>query len=324
MNLQVTKHLKLAVKQYLVLSLASIVLPTVAANGQMINTSMPFTTVSDSFYENHGVNFGFTLPGGRGNGSRIVGLDALGNQPPNLSFSQGGSSAATPVFGGYNPATAGTFGFGVRNPNGGGFSLGLSLAKGRNRQSITTAPSLTTQNGYGGGLSTGSVRPFVTGVIPIVGHGGAPIMPMSQDVYVPDNAVTRAMNSGQLKLGPSQPRHHVASNEPVTYSNPESTATTGDMSVSAIKAEREKKLLAEQRRLESMMDEARKLESEKKFVESSNSVSQSSWRNRRRSDEGANQVVDQRASKQGLARQNSVGMCLRPEARVVPINLSTY
>ena len=236
------------------------------STGQMINTTTPFNSVSDSFFENHGVSFGFSLPGGTGNGSRVVGLSPFGITP-NLNFSQGTALGGTPTFGGFNPANAGTFGFSNRGRNGGGFDLGISLSKGSERQSFTTAPTLTTQNGLGGGLSSGSVRPFVTGIVPIVGQRGAPLLPMSQPVQVVDNAVTRALGSGKLQLGNAPPTNHEPVGGPLNYSNPGSSATTTDASVTEIKAARQRKLDAERSRVEAIVLAGKALKDEGKFVE---------------------------------------------------------
>lgn len=233
-------------------------------HAQNVNVTTPFTSNSDRYFENFGVGFGFSLPGGRGNGSRVVGYGPQGQFFPNVRFSNG-VNGAIPPFGGFNPNGAARFGFGNRNADGSGYSLGFNMAQGSNRQSITTAPSLTTQNGFGGSMSTGQVRPFVTGVIPVVGQGFGP---NARPVYSIDNGVTRALQSGQLDLsGRIAPQPKPASEEPQNYSHPQSTAISGDISVSAIKAERVRKLAASRQRLESKLAEAKKLESEFKFAE---------------------------------------------------------
>ena len=60
---------------------------------QQVGVSTPFTSVSDSYYENHGVGFGFSLPGGRGPGSKVVGYNGFG-RTPNLRFTQNGAASA--------------------------------------------------------------------------------------------------------------------------------------------------------------------------------------------------------------------------------------
>jgi len=240
------------------------------AYSQNINTQTPFTSLNDGFYENFGVNFGFSIPGGRGNGSRVVGYGPQGQLLPNLVF-QNGSGGAIPPFGGYSPNSGATFGFGSRGPNGGGYSLGFNLAQGSTRTSTTVAPSLTTQNGFGGTMFSGQTRPFVTGVVPVVGRGFSNVQPglgggvpsgFGQSVYQPDNGVTRAIQSGQLDFSrPSTPAPRESAS--VSFSKQNSTAAQGELSVSQIKAERKRKIEARQRLFESTLREAQTLEAAK-------------------------------------------------------------
>lgn len=234
-------------------------------SAQNINVSGPVTTNSGSFFENNGVNFGFSLPGGRGNGSRVVGF-GRGGVTPNLVFQNGGGGVVPP-FGGFNPASGASFGFGRAGSNGGGFSLGLNLAQGSSRQSTTTTPSLTTQNGGGGTLFSGQVRPFATGIIPIVGQGGD-FRPRQNFVELPtqDNGVTRALQSGQLNSVQRPREERFQPSAPLNYSDSQSTATTGDLSVNAIKAERERRIAAQNQIISGMIESARQLEQEKEFA----------------------------------------------------------
>lgn len=245
-------------------------------DAQNINVSTPFTSLNDSFYENFGVNFGFGFRGGRGNGSRVVGYGPQGQLQPNIVFSQNGFAGTIPPFGGYSPNAGATFGFGNVGRNG-GYSLGFNFAQGSTRTSTTVAPSLTVQNGFGGSLISGQTRPFVTGMIPVVGGGvpgfsnvmpGYGFDPGYRDIVPMDNGVTRAFRSGQLKLGSrSQPTQRTAPSTPVTFSNKNSSALTGDLSVAQIKAERVKRMAARQRQFESTLAEAKQLESDKRYAE---------------------------------------------------------
>ncbi len=235
----------------------------VVASAQNVNVSTPFSSNSSSYFENTGVNFGFTFPGGRGNGSRVVGLGPQGQLRPNVGFQRGGGGAI-PIFGGYNPATAARFGLNRRNSNGSGYSLGLTMSKGSNRQSITTTPSLTVQNGFGGSISSGQFSPFVTGVIPVVGQSG--FSPNFNTVYQPDNGVTRAIRSGQLNLdSPIQPEATLPSG-PANYSHPQSSAKQGDLSIKQIKANRNRRLALRSQQLQSTLSEAKQLEAEQDYA----------------------------------------------------------
>ena len=216
------------------------------AVAQQIFVETPSTTVSDSFFENTGVNFGFSLPGGQGNGSRVVGLDALGRPLGNVTFSQGSAGSALPPFGGFDPNSGGRTGFAVLGENGGGFSLGLNFGSGSTRTLQSTTPGITVQNGFGGTLFDGSIRPFVTGVIPVVGNQRqGPI----------DNGVTRALNSGQLQLGnlggeQSTYESNYVAPAPVRSV---SSAETSMASVDSIVAAREAKQAARTKKLNSLI-----------------------------------------------------------------------
>jgi hypothetical protein len=163
--------------------------------GQQIGVGTPFNSYGDSYYERMGVNFGFSFPGGRslGGGSRIVGLLPNGQLNPggNLVFGQNSFGSALPAFGGYDPQASARFGFNSIGRGGGGFSLGLEMGKGSSRTVTSSAPHMIVQNGMGGSMFSGELRPFVTGLIPI--NGTAVASP-------PVNGVTLARDSGQLDL----------------------------------------------------------------------------------------------------------------------------
>ncbi len=212
---------------------------------QQIQVSTPFTSVNDSFYERQGVNFGFSIPGGRGPGSRIVGYGP-GGIMPNIGFNQGGFGAAIPPFGGYDPNSDARFGFAHIGPNGGGYSLGFQMGKGNSRSIVSTTPSIVVQNGFGGSVIDGAFVPFVTGVTPVVGDGGNIIVPR-------DNAVTRAINSGQLDLTRPPLDEEVVTRPSRIYSNPGSTAQSGDLSVEAIKAARAAAIAEKQQQLNELI-----------------------------------------------------------------------
>lgn len=232
---------------------------------QMINVGTPFNSVSDSYFERNGVNFGFSLPGGRGNGSRVVGLNPLGMITPNINFTQNGFGSAVPPFGGYDPGASARTGFGVINSNGGGFSLGLELGKGSSRSITSTVPSVTVPNGFGGSIQSGSLRPFVTGVVPVVSAGNG-FLPRATPVQpAPYDAVTQAVQSGQLRLGgPVEPAP--VKPGPVNYAPELSSAETSDISVAAIKARRAAAKRAKEERLEYLINSIAQLEADRDFV----------------------------------------------------------
>jgi hypothetical protein len=236
----------------MVLCWCALSLPIVSA--QMIGVGTPMNGFGNSWYERQGVGFGFSLPGGQWGGSRVVGLLPNGQFNPtgHLQFTQGSFGSAIPTFGGYDPNAAGRFGFGVGG-QGGGFRLGLEFGKGSTRTITSTAPSLMVQNGAGGFISSGQWTPFVTGWIPVVGNYSGP-----QPI---DNAVTRAVQSGQLRLDNLGSRSYENSALPTESSSrsdeslTRSTAETASESVAAIRATKAAEKEAVKQQLAELMAE---------------------------------------------------------------------
>lgn len=217
----------------------------VDTQAQQIGISTPFTSVGDSYYENLGVNFGFSFPGGRGPGSRVVGYAGNGVFTPNIGFQQGSAGATIPPFGGFDPNAGANFGFARINPGGGGFNLGFSLGKGNTRTLTSTAPSVVVPNGFGGSIFSGSFSPFVTSVTPVVGNRFD--LPL-------DNAVTRALQSGQLDTTYSGEREESRYVRSGTVHVSESSAKYGDASVDSIKAQRLAQQRAQLNEVQSLID----------------------------------------------------------------------
>ena len=119
---------------------------------------------SNNFFENNTVGFGFSIPGGSNAGGRSA--------VTGISFQQGGAGDAVPPFGGFRSGDANTFGFGV-NSGRGGFNLGISASQGSSDFLVAQAASVTVADGETGSISFGSLRPFVTSVVPVVGGFGA-------------------------------------------------------------------------------------------------------------------------------------------------------
>jgi hypothetical protein len=116
------------------------------ARAQYSAISSPLNTAGNSFAENIGVNWGFS---GR-----------------NFFFNNGG--AALPPFGGHDPGADATFGFGGR-----GFSFNLTAGQGSSTTMGSQTGTITVPNGVPGFLFDGRQRPFVTGLVPVVGAGWA-------------------------------------------------------------------------------------------------------------------------------------------------------
>ena len=260
---------------------------TRSAISQMINVETPFTTASDSFFENFGVNFGFQIAGGgtAGGRSRVVGLLPGGQISPNgnLVFSQNSAGSAIPQFGGYDPNTSATFGYINSTGNGSGYSLGFDLSSGSTRTLTSQAPNVTVFNGQSGTVNSNQLRPFVTGIIPVVGlgtpNGYQPVRNWGvTPVYPRTNRFAEMLNASDAWRSVSQARaqnrksieHNTADQKSsnvstASYSNSNSSANYGDLSVAEIKRQRQAKIDAEKQELHSIIAKARSLEAEGKY-----------------------------------------------------------
>ncbi len=126
---------------------------TVKAHAQpMIHQSVPFQSFGSSYYENTGVFWNLSGPGFFANfgGNASV---PFGNADPNAGLRTGAA-----------------FNKGALSGN-----IGFQFGQGSNRSSVSTVPSLTTTNGYPGVIADQTMRPFVTGITPVV--GGQVLMP---------------------------------------------------------------------------------------------------------------------------------------------------
>ena len=143
----------------------------------LLTLGAPFQSGGDGFFENVGVGFGFNIPGASATGGRsaIVGLTPQGAfNPGGINFGQGGAGAALPPFGGFTPGNGSSFGFTI-NSGRGSATFGLTADQGSSRSLVSQSASVTVMNGGTGFISDSSLRPFVTGVVPVVGGfaGGA-------------------------------------------------------------------------------------------------------------------------------------------------------
>lgn len=139
------------IQRAIALSLLAMAAP---ANGQFapqVTLATPLHSISDSFFENTGVNFGFRH-----------------DTPTSRMFFNNGLGQAIPAFGGFDPGAQSSFGLQGRRGNW-SWNLGLTGGQGSSRRSVTTTPILTLPNGGFGFINDTINRPFVTGIIPVVG-----------------------------------------------------------------------------------------------------------------------------------------------------------
>lgn len=202
---------------------------------QQATVGVPLPVVSDSFYEHYGIGWGFgrRFPGGGG------------------YFFNNGGGGGIPAFGGFDPNAGARLGFGGAGP-GGAFGFGFSAAQGADRSFTSTTPFLTLPNGGAGSLFSGEIRPFVTGVVPVVGDGG-PVLktdPLTErlrrmrDGETPGVRTTtgRAMATTREPIA-SEPRDASKAPSASVTSNGDaastSTAEHGDLSVREIRRRRD-------------------------------------------------------------------------------------
>ncbi len=143
----------LSIHHTLALLLLMAAIPAHAQFAPQVTLATPQHSISDSFYDGFGVNFGFRH-----------------DTPNSQMFFNNGLGQAVPAFGGFDPGAQSTFGLQGRRGNW-SWNLGLTGGQGSSRSSVTTTPMLTLPNGGFGFINDTSVRPFVTGVIPVVGAG---------------------------------------------------------------------------------------------------------------------------------------------------------
>jgi general secretion pathway protein D len=159
-----------------------------------VTIEVRFITLADNFFERIGVDFDFNIddnftgpqiPISQDSGrSAVIGLDpALSPalQPTanlDLQFRQGSFNATVPNIPGvgFDPATAGTFGFAILSDIEAFFLI--SAAQGDTRSNILQAPKVTLFNGQTAFISDTSQRPFVTSIIPVVGDFAAAQQPV--------------------------------------------------------------------------------------------------------------------------------------------------
>ena len=161
-------------------------------NDVQIVVEVRFMILSDDFFERIGVDFDFNLNDNAPEGlaaidnvdkSAVVGFNAgsiTGDQ--DVQFAQDSFSQAIPAFGGSPAASAANFGFAILSDIEVFFLL--QAAKGNSRSNVMQAPTVTMFNGQSASISDGQSRPFVTGVIPVVGDfavGQQPIITLIPD-----------------------------------------------------------------------------------------------------------------------------------------------
>lgn len=176
------------------------------ASAQYSFIETPFNSASHSFYENIGTAWGVQ---GRG-----------------WFFNFGGGGAGNPApFGGFDPNAQANFGTGFR---GNGFSGNFRLTAGQGSDSTLTSstPGVMVPNGGMGFFSDVQQRPFVLGVVPVVGE---PVSPLRWRL---ERMAELGNSPGGRATEADRPNDKIGRGSSGT-----SSASRGDLSVAAIKAQ---------------------------------------------------------------------------------------
>ncbi len=181
----------------LAVAVVTLLTSTAAAQYSLIQNN--FNTVGSSFFERQGVNFGFNIRGG----GNIVGIGPDGQATPNgdIQFRQGGFGAAQPAFGNATPGAGLQSGFAIRG-SGGDMFFNFDFSQGSSTTNVSQSPSVMVPNGGTGFMSDSTMRPFVIGLIPVVGNGGA---------YIPPVMSPYGLQGRLPRGGPSRLQHALAS-----------------------------------------------------------------------------------------------------------------
>lgn len=204
-------------------------LPSVAT-AQYSYTQSPFNTASHSFYENIGVSWGLQGKGWFAN------------------FGGAGGGGVPAPFGGFDPNAQANLGVGFRGQGVSGH-FALTAGQGSDRTMTSTTPSVTVPNGGMGFFSDVQQRPFVMGVIPIVGEGVSPVR------WRLERMAEQGDSPGVGGSDADRPQQSGGGG-----SSSSSTAERGDLSVSAIKARQAAEEEAKSAEVAELLQRAREYE----------------------------------------------------------------
>src|SRR5262245_21900482 len=160
-----------------------------------VTIEVRFIRLNDSFFERIGIDFDANIgppastdtinPDGtynRSQPSAIVGARqaVIGDLPVftadlEVPFRRGSFQASAPAFGGFDANQAANFGFAILSDIEAYFLI--EAAQGDRRTNILNAPKVTLFNGQQAFVADATQRPFVVGVIPVVGEFAAAQQP---------------------------------------------------------------------------------------------------------------------------------------------------
>jgi hypothetical protein len=206
------------------------------ASAQYSFVQTPFNGASNSFYENIGTSWALQ---GRG------------------WFANFGGAAGAGVpagFGGFDPNAQANLGVGFR---GNGFSgrFNLTAGQGSDMSLTTSTPGVTVANGGIGFFSDVQQRPFVLGIVPVVGE---PVSPLKW-------RLERMAETGESP-GAGPAKEPGGEQDGGGSSSGKSTAERGDLSVAAIKAQQAEEEAAKASEVAELLAKAREYEAAGKIA----------------------------------------------------------
>jgi hypothetical protein len=220
------------------------------AAAQQVHVQTPLHSTSSNFYEHFNVGWRY--------------------QRGNMFFDFNGP--ALPPFGGYNPNADSRFGIAQRWGNG-NFSFNFAAGQGSTRTTTMSAPSVTSLNGVPASFQDVTIRPFVTGLIPVV--GGFQMFPVPNFAASPPQVISplagkieslkSQLPNGQMPKRPRDLAPRSSDSDSVdgaaapvyTSANRNSSAQRGDVSVEEIRRQQSEEDSANQREIDRLCSEAR-------------------------------------------------------------------
>jgi len=208
-----------------------------SADAQYSKVSAPFHNSSHSFHENIGGSWGFNLKGGK----NVVGLNPDGSftADGSIPFRFGNGGSARPPFGGHDPNNDATLGWATQGKWGNAF-FNFSAGQGSDSTFTSQTPTVVIPNGGRGTFIDATQRPFVTGLVPVVGHwSGMPVYPPTQRQSVSPLAGRLQQLQAQQRLA-EPARQQAAADRGLALGGGgtprgASTAAHGDLSVAEIR-----------------------------------------------------------------------------------------
>jgi hypothetical protein len=222
-------------------AVATVACPVVVL-AQDVVVGTPLHNLGDSFYESFGTS---------------------GSWSGGNAFFNWGGGGAVPPYGGYDPSADARFGF-----SAGGLHLGFTAGQGSSRFSSSQTPMVTVPNGGMGGMFSGTLTPFVTGFVPVVGedggvYGGGSTMLEDRLSRMQGGERPTPLKPDRSQISePSNPAsHRTVADEPLTsLPASRSSAEVATAGVAAQRAaylaEADRKSLAENDRFQQALDRA--------------------------------------------------------------------